>query len=305
MARPGGERHVPPPQPSTHWHIQRGKYFFLCPCPHLLCATKHAVLIQFPPPPSQVLTKTLLADASTCFRYSYYKSTGPAAIAMRIRLYSPSLGRQAAFVWVSSPLAPATLPPSLHDGAPQAERIDVHMPALLPQEPGYNPAYTPVPTKTWVLRLGRMASSGCAAIIIKIKTGYSQVSCGCITIHAKVHLREPSLTMTSKPVVACFTGIMPDEYGDKSGTCQLLFKSFEYMLTNSETGTKYKDEASFSDAVVLGVSLMQANPGLVSCFNNLEVKLNVWRVRRRMQYVKTPPLTCPTPLLLRRWNTRA
>lgn len=52
--------------------------------------------------PAQVLAKTILLSSTTRFRYSHYKSGGDAAaVVMRIRLYSPSLNKQANIIWVS------------------------------------------------------------------------------------------------------------------------------------------------------------------------------------------------------------
>lgn len=61
----------------------------------------------------QVLAKTLLLDDSTRFRYSYYKSDGGSAteaIAMRIRVFSPAMGKQANFIWVRTAGLPGVLP---------------------------------------------------------------------------------------------------------------------------------------------------------------------------------------------------
>lgn len=108
------------------------------------------------------------------------------------------------------------------------------LPPPLPQEPAYNPAYRSNPLKTWV----------------NVDFGKDGVGwlCGA-------------------------AGAFSELGGVGSGTCDTLYRSIEYMLTNSDFGKNYKNTAFFGDAIVLGVTVMQANPGLVSYWNNLEVSL--------------------------------
>lgn len=101
----------------------------------------------------------------------------------------------------------------------------------LPQEPAYNAAYKVVPLKTWV----------------NVQFGKEGVVWVCGN-----------------------AGAFSELGGSGYGTCDTKYKSIEYFLTTSDAGSNYKDTQFFGDAVVLGVSLMQANPGLVSFWNNLE-----------------------------------
>ncbi len=53
---------------------------------------------------------------------------------------------------------------------------------------------------------------------------------------------------------------------DGTGTCDDLYRSIELLMANN-----YATSTFFDDAVVLGVSVMAANPGLVSYWNTLSV----------------------------------
>ena len=50
------------------------------------------------------------------------------------------------------------------------------------------------------------------------------------------------------------------------GSCDTLYRSIEQLMADN-----YATSTFFNDAVVLGVSVMAANPGLVSYWNSLSV----------------------------------
>lgn len=66
---------------------------------------------------------------------------------------------------------------------------------------------------------------------------------------------------------ACSAEIPHDpNYPPGSGTCETLYRSIDYMLNDV-----YAPCAFFNDAVVNGLSVAAANPGLVAYWNSLSV----------------------------------